>query len=124
MIPFASMEKTKLPPPTTPAFVVMEEKLALPNMNCMVPKAHPEDMLSLPAVILWNCHVPVMSDPSVANVPPRFWPIIMAGPPVLSVNVETITLISLDTTHWNVLSPGFRRIPDRDMVWGLSLIHI
>jgi hypothetical protein len=56
-----------------------------------------------------------MSDPSGANVPPRFWAIIMAGPPVLSENVATITLMSPDTTHWKVLSPGFRSIPDRDM---------
>ncbi len=40
----------------------------------------------------------------------------MAGPPVPSVNVATITLLSLDTTHWKVLSPGFRSIPERDMV--------
>ena len=57
-----------------------------------------------------------MSEPSVANVPPRFWATVMAGPPVVSVNVATITLPSLDTTHWNVLSPGSRSIPDRDMV--------
>ena len=37
MIPFASMEKAKFPPPPAPAFVVMEVMLALPNMNCMVP---------------------------------------------------------------------------------------
>ncbi len=73
-------------------------------------------MLSAPAVILWNRQVPVMSDPFVANVPPRFWPIIMAGPPVPSVNVATITLISFDTTPWNEASPGSRSIPDRDMV--------
>ena len=72
--------------------------------------------MSLPAVRRWNRHVPVMSDPSVWNTPPRFWPIIMAGPSVLSVNVATITLMSLDTTHWKVLSPGFKSIPDRDMV--------
>ena len=40
----------------------------------------------------------------------------MAGPPVLSVNVATITLLSLATTHWKVSSPGFRSIPDSDMV--------
>jgi hypothetical protein len=57
-----------------------------------------------------------MFDPSVANVPPRFWATIMAGPNVLSVNVATIALLSLDTTHWKVLSPGFRSIPDKDMV--------
>jgi len=37
MIPFASMEKAKFPPPPTPAFVVTEVMLALPDMNCMVP---------------------------------------------------------------------------------------
>jgi hypothetical protein len=57
-----------------------------------------------------------MSDPPVWNTPPRFWAIVMAGLPEASVNVATITLLSLDTTHWKVLSPGVKSIPDRDMV--------
>jgi hypothetical protein len=60
-----------------------------------------------------------MSDPSVWYTPPRFWAIIMAGPPVVSVKVPTMTLISLETTHWKVVSPGFKSIPDRDMLYGM-----
>jgi hypothetical protein len=114
MTPFVPMEKAKFPPPPPPVLVVIEVMLALPDTFDMVPYAHPEVVLSFPAVSRWNRHVPVMSE--VWNVPPRFWPIIMAGPPILSVNVATITLMSLDTTHWKVLSPGLKSIPDRDMV--------
>jgi hypothetical protein len=108
------MEKAKFPLPPTPVLVVIEVMLALPDTFAMVPYAHPEVVLSFPAVRRWNRHVPVMSEGR--NVPPRFWATIIAGPPVPSVNVATITLMSLDTTQLKVLSPGFKSIPDMDMV--------
>src|SRR4030067_1338466 len=86
----------------------------------IVPDAHPDVALSLPAVSRWKFQVPNRSP--CAKAPPCFRKIIMALPPVLSVQVAAIMVLSFDRKPWKVLSSPILTMPPGDIANGtLSL---
>src|SRR3990170_2196434 len=71
--------------------------IAVPGeLIVIVPDAHPDVAWSLPAVSRWKFQVPNRS--FCAKAPPRFRKIIRALPPVLSVQVAPIPVLSTNRT--------------------------
>src|SRR3990172_10254786 len=82
----------------------------------IVPDAHPDVALSLPAVSRWKFQVPNRSP--CAKAPPCFRKIIMALPPVLSVQVAAIMVLSFDRKPWKVLSSPIPTMPQGNIEKG------
>src|SRR3972149_8487905 len=82
----------------------------------IVPDAHPDVALSLPAVRRWKLQVPNRSP--CAKTPPRFRKIIRALPSVLSVRVAAIMVLSFDRKPWNVLSFPIPTMPQGNIEKG------
>src|SRR3972149_3691864 len=81
-----------------------------------VPDAHPDVALSLPAVSRWKFQVPNGS--FCAKAPPRFRKIIRALPPVLSVQVAAIMVLSFDRKPGKVLSAPIPTMPQGNIEKG------
>src|SRR3972149_1445934 len=91
--------------------------IAVPGeLIVIVPDAHPDVAWSLPAVSRWKFQVPNRS--FCAKAPPRFRKIIRALPPVLSVQVAAIMVLSFDRKPWKVLSLTILRIPQGNIANG------
>src|SRR4030065_1451537 len=95
----------------------MAVMIAVPGeLIVSVPDAHPDVALSLPAVSRWKFQVPNRSP--CAKTPPRFRKIIRALPPVLSVQVAAIMVLSFDRKPWKVLSSPIPTIPQGNIEKG------
>src|SRR4030065_2112503 len=82
----------------------------------IVPDAHPDVALSLPAVSRWKFQVPNRSP--CAKAPPCFRKIIMALPPVLSAQGAAIMVLSFDRKPWKVLSSPILTMPQGNIANG------
>src|SRR3970040_2202161 len=91
--------------------------IAVPGeLIVIVPDAHPDVAWSLPAVSRWKFQVPNRS--FCAKAPPRFRKIIRALPPVLSVQVAAIMVLSFDRKPWKVLSSPIPTMPQGNIEKG------
>src|SRR3972149_11124599 len=91
--------------------------VAVPGeLIAIVPDAHPDVVLSPPAVSRWKCPAPKRS--LCPKAPPRFRKIIRALPPVLSVQVAAIMVLSFDRKPWKVLSSPILPMPQGNIANG------
>src|SRR3989304_3317234 len=91
--------------------------IAVPGeLIVIVPDAHPDVALSLPAVSRWKVQVPNGS--FFAQAAPRFRQISGALPPVLSVQVAAIMVLSFDRKPWKVLSSPIPTMPQGNIEKG------